>query len=111
MAICYGLLCLRIFDDKVLPVSKSVKSARGKYDHLISGRGLSIIFAMKIWIAKNSEVPVREQLITQITLAVAAGDLEIGEKLPSTREIARRCGLHANTVSSAYQKLVDHKVL
>jgi len=66
---------------------------------------------MKIWIAKNSEVPVREQLMTQITLAVAAGDLAIGEKLPSTREIARRCGVHANTVSSAYQKLVDQNVL
>jgi GntR family transcriptional regulator len=66
---------------------------------------------MKIWIAKNSEVPVREQLITQIALGIAAGDLAVGEKLPSTREIARRCGLHSNTVSSAYQKLVDQSLL
>ena len=62
---------------------------------------------MKIWISKNSEVPVREQLLTQITLGIASGDLDVGEKLPSTREIARRCDLHSNTVSSAYQKLVD----
>lgn len=66
---------------------------------------------MKIWISKNSEVPVREQLITQITLGIAAGDLKVGERLPSTREIARRCDLHSNTVSSAYQKLVDQKLL
>lgn len=66
---------------------------------------------MKIWIAKNSEVPVREQLIAQITLGIAAGDFAIGEKLPSTREIARRCGLHANTVGSAYQKLVEQHLL
>ena len=66
---------------------------------------------MKIWIAKNSEVPVREQLITQIALGIAAGDFAVGEKLPSTREIARRCGLHSNTVSSAYQKLVDQNLL
>src|SRR5687767_3049848 len=66
---------------------------------------------MKIWIAKNSEVPVREQLITQITLGIVAGDFTIGERLPSTREIARRCGLHANTVGSAYQKLVEQGLL
>lgn len=66
---------------------------------------------MKIWIAKNSEVPVREQLITQITLGIVAGDFATGERLPSTREIARRCGLHANTVSSAYQKLVEQDLL
>jgi len=66
---------------------------------------------MKIWISKNSEVPVGEQLVAQITLGIAAGDFIVGEKLPSTREIARRCDLHSNTVSSAYQKLVDQKLL
>jgi DNA-binding transcriptional regulator YhcF (GntR family) len=79
--------------------------------HLISGRGLPIIFAMKIWIAKNSEVPVREQLIAQITLGIAAGDFAIGERLPSTREIARRCGIHANTVGASYQRLVEQNLL
>lgn len=62
---------------------------------------------MKIWLSKNSEVPVRDQLITQITIGVLSGDLAIGEKVPSTREIARRFQIHANTVSSAYQKLSD----
>ena len=66
---------------------------------------------VKIWISKNSEVPVRDQLIAQITLAIAAGDFETGEKLPSTREIARRCDLHSNTVSSVYQRLVDQQLL
>ena len=66
---------------------------------------------MKIWISKNSEVPVRDQLIAQITLGIASGDLKIGEKLPSTSEIARRCELHSNTVGSAYQKLVGEKLL
>ena len=66
---------------------------------------------MKIWIAKNPEVPVREQLIAQITLGIAAGDFVVGERLPSTREIARRCDLHANTVGAAYQKLVEQNLL
>lgn len=62
---------------------------------------------MKIWLSKNSEVPVRDQLVTQITIGVLSGDLRIGDKLPSTREIARRFQIHSNTVSSAYQKLAD----
>ena len=66
---------------------------------------------VKIWISKNSEVPVRDQLIAQITLAIAAGDFETGEKLPSTREVARRCDLHSNTISAVYQRLVDQRLL
>ncbi len=58
---------------------------------------------MKFWLSKNSEIPVREQLVTQITLGIASGDLPAGEKLPSTRELARRFEIHANTVGSAYQ--------
>lgn len=62
---------------------------------------------MKLWLSKNSEVPMREQLITQITLGVASGDLQTGEKLPSRGEIARRFDIHANTVSSAYRELSE----
>lgn len=62
---------------------------------------------MKIWLSKNSAVPVREQLITQITLGVASGDLKTGERLPSTHEISRRFQVHPNTVSSAYRKLAE----
>lgn len=60
---------------------------------------------MKIWISKNSEVSVHEQLATQITLGIVSGDLPIGDKLPSTREIARRFTIHSNTVSAVYRKL------
>lgn len=62
---------------------------------------------MKIWLSKNSEVPVRDQLSTQIILGVVSGDLAVGERLPSTREISRRFGVHSNTVSHAYQLLVE----
>lgn len=66
---------------------------------------------MKIWISKNSEVPVREQLTTQITLGIASGDLLVGEKLSSTSELARRFNIHANTISSAYQKLGEQGLI
>jgi DNA-binding transcriptional regulator YhcF (GntR family) len=60
---------------------------------------------MRIWISKNSEVPIREQLVTQIVLGIVSDDLKIAERLPSTRELARRYDIHANTVSSAYREL------
>ena len=62
---------------------------------------------MKIWLSKNSEVPVREQIVTQITLGIASGDLATGTRLPSTREMAQRYKIHSNTVSNAYQILAE----
>jgi len=60
---------------------------------------------MRLWISKNSEVPIREQIVTQIVLGIVSNDLKIAERLPSTRELARRYDIHANTVSSAYREL------
>lgn len=60
---------------------------------------------MRIWLSKNSEVPVREQLATQIVLGIVSNDLKPGQKLPSTRELARRFKIHSNTVSAAYRNL------
>lgn len=60
---------------------------------------------MRIWLSKNSAVPVREQLATQIVLGIVSADLKPGQKLPSTRELARRFKIHFNTVSAAYRDL------
>ncbi len=60
---------------------------------------------MKFWVSKNSEVPLHDQLVAQVTLGIGSGDLNAGEKLPSTRELARRFGIHQNTVSAAYREL------
>jgi GntR family transcriptional regulator len=62
---------------------------------------------MRIWLSKNSEVPVREQLATQIILGIVSWDLKPGQKLPSTRELARRFNIHSNTVSAAYRDLAE----
>jgi GntR family transcriptional regulator len=58
---------------------------------------------MRLWLSKNSAASLRDQLATQITLGVISGDLKSGEKLPSVRELARRCKIHSNTVSAAYR--------
>lgn len=62
---------------------------------------------MRIWLSKNSEVPVREQLATQIVLGIVSQDLRPGQRLPSTRELARRFSIHSNTVSAAYRDLAS----
>jgi DNA-binding transcriptional regulator YhcF (GntR family) len=60
---------------------------------------------MRLWLSKNSEVPIREQLVTQIVLGIVSNDLKVSERLPSTRDLARRYEIHANTVSAAYREL------
>jgi GntR family transcriptional regulator len=60
---------------------------------------------MRFWLSKNSEVPIREQLVTQIVLGIVSNDLKAKQRLPSTRDLARRYDVHANTVSAAYREL------
>jgi DNA-binding transcriptional regulator YhcF (GntR family) len=62
---------------------------------------------MRIWLSKNSEVPLREQLTTQIMLGIVSDDLKPGQRLPSTRELAHRFQIHSNTVSAAYRDLAE----
>jgi DNA-binding transcriptional regulator YhcF (GntR family) len=62
---------------------------------------------MRIWLSKNSDVPLREQLATQILLGIVSLDLRPGQRLPSTRELAQRFQIHANTVSAAYRDLAE----
>jgi GntR family transcriptional regulator len=62
---------------------------------------------VRFWITKNSELSVHEQLVRQVILAILSEDLPAGHKLPSTRAIARRYQIHANTVSTAWHHLVE----
>jgi len=60
---------------------------------------------MRLWLNRTGEVSLREQLITQVVLAILCNELKPGERLPSTRDLARRFGIHANTASAAYREL------
>lgn len=60
---------------------------------------------MQLWFSRGAKVSLREQLITQIILGILCNDLAPGERLPSTRELARRFRLHPNTVSAGYRQL------
>ncbi len=49
--------------------------------------------------------PIFEQIVYQIKGAVARGELEDGDKLPSVRALAREVSINPNTVSRAYELL------
>jgi len=53
----------------------------------------------------ESEMPLYRQLFEQIATRIRSGDLERGERLPATRELAGLLGLNRTTVSAAYELL------
>jgi len=60
---------------------------------------------MRLWLNRTGEISLREQLTTQVRLGILCRELAPGERLPSTRELARRFALHPNTVSAGYRQL------
>jgi GntR family transcriptional regulator len=60
---------------------------------------------MRLWFSRASEISIRDQLVTQVVLSILSGELPSGQRLPSTRELARRFHLHPNTVSAGYRQL------
>jgi GntR family transcriptional regulator len=60
---------------------------------------------MRLWLNRTGEVSIREQLATQIVLGILCKELLPNQRLPSTRELARRFAIHANTASAAYKQL------
>jgi len=62
---------------------------------------------MRLWLNRTGEISLREQLITQVILGILCHELVPGQRLPSTRDLSRRFGIHANTASAAYRQLED----
>lgn len=56
-------------------------------------------------IQPDSPVPIYEQIVAQITFAIASGALEPGAMIPSVRDLAGRLLVHPNTVARAFQEL------
>jgi GntR family transcriptional regulator len=60
---------------------------------------------MLISLRSDSPVPIYEQIIAQVTFAVAAGDLAPGDMVPSVRDLAADLVVNPNTVARAFQEL------
>jgi GntR family transcriptional regulator len=59
----------------------------------------------------DHHLPIYDQVVRQITFAVAGGVLREGELVPSVRELARELTINPNTVARAYRQLQDDGVL
>lgn len=53
----------------------------------------------------ESEMPIYEQLRRQIIIGIANGELNLGEELPSVRQLGGDIGINLHTVSKAYNIL------
>lgn len=62
---------------------------------------------LEIGVSKESGVPVRAQLFAQFALLIGTRRLKPGGELPGVRALARRLGVHYNTVSQAYRDLAS----
>lgn len=59
----------------------------------------------------SNGVPIYRQIIDQIIFGIAAGQLKLGEQLPTVRALAVELKVNLNTVSKAYKELEIKKVL
>jgi len=55
--------------------------------------------------------PLFEQIVDAVKSAIARGELGLGEKLPSVRELAGRLSVNPNTVVRAYGQLESEGLL
>ena len=59
----------------------------------------------------HNGVPVYEQVVRQVTFAIADGSLRTGEMIPSVRQLARKLAINHNTVARAYRELQEAEIV
>lgn len=53
----------------------------------------------------DENIPIYLQIINKIKYDIIRGNLKVGEKLPSVREMAQKLKVNPNTLQRAYQEL------
>ena len=66
---------------------------------------------MKIAIDQKSGVPLYRQIIESVKFAIARGDLQPGDQLPTVRRLAVDLKINPNTVIRAYREMEIEGVL
>ena len=59
----------------------------------------------------HNGLAIYEQIVRQVSFAVAGDVLQAGELVPSVRELARELAVNPNTVARAYRQLQTDQVL
>jgi len=60
-----------------------------------------------IRVSHSSGVPIYKQIVEQVEFMIEAGQLDDGDRLPSSRMLAGNLSINRNTVARAYQELRD----
>jgi GntR family transcriptional regulator len=60
---------------------------------------------MHLTIKPHSKIPVYKQMVASIAAIIENGELEIGERLPSIRELSAQLGVNPNTTAKVYREL------
>ena len=63
-------------------------------------------FLPQLAVDRTSAEPLQRQIVGQIAAAIGTGALLAGERLPSTRALARLAGVSRNTALAAYEELM-----
>jgi len=66
---------------------------------------------MHLEVDMDSPTPIFQQLADQLRLRIAAGELKVGDTLPSVRRIAKLLRINLNTVAKAYRILAEEKLV
>jgi DNA-binding transcriptional regulator YhcF (GntR family) len=65
------------------------------------------LIAERFSVDHSSELPVGAQLLWQLRAFIRTGHARPGERLPSVRDLAERCGVNVNTVRSLYRRVEE----
>src|SRR2546427_5131553 len=64
-----------------------------------------------LWIDRSARPTLQDQLARQIRERIRSGDLDPGDPLPSTRDLASELKLSRNTAVYAYERLISEGYL
>ncbi|MFO0947092.1 MAG: GntR family transcriptional regulator [Planctomycetota bacterium] len=59
----------------------------------------------------SNGLAIYDQIVRQVTFAIATEGLATGELVPSVRELAKRLAVNPNTVARAYRELQNEGIL
>jgi len=76
---------------------------RGLWTHVAIGKYLNI--------NHSSGTPVYRQVMEQIKKAVATGDIQADEQLPTIRELSAILKINPNTIAKVYNELEREKII
>ena len=62
---------------------------------------------LAITVSAGDPRSLAEQIVDAIRRKITAGDLAVGDKVPSLRGLAEQLAINPNTVSKAYAKLIE----